>query len=465
MELIKLSAMKLAAMIRGREVSPVEVVEAHLRRIEEINPKLNAVVTLAADAIDRAREAESAIMRSVEVGLLHGVPITIKDTIETRELKTTSGTLLRAEHVPHEDALAVARLRAAGAIILGKTNVPEMAIPYECDNPIFGRTNNPHDVERTSGGSSGGEAAAISACLSPAGLGSDLSGSIRVPAHFCGIVGLKPSFGRTPSDRHFPPASWPLSHGAAVGPMARTVEDISLLLEVLTGGSFPESEEMLQPESLRGVRVAKCMFGTDDAVTGETLRAIQAVMRALGEAGLEVIEEEPPGLERAAALWPALFSQASMIQLRNAYAGREAEAGAVVRAVLAAAGKSSQPSLDEFASAWGERDVLRSELIEWMDTTPLIIAPVGAVAAFEHGARRVQVGEEVLSVFHAFKHSRAFNVLGLPSISVPAGRSLEGLPIGVQIIGRPFAEETVLAAASVIEEALGGWMQPLNMFA
>jgi Asp-tRNA(Asn)/Glu-tRNA(Gln) amidotransferase A subunit family amidase len=464
-ELLKVSAVKLAAMIRGREVSPVEVVGAYLRRIEEINSRLNAIVTLATDAVDRAREAEGAIMRGGEVGMLHGVPITIKDTIETEGLKTTSGSLLRAEHVPHEDALAVARLRAAGAVILGKTNVPEMAIPYECDNPVFGRTNNPHDEKRTSGGSSGGEAAAISACLSPAGLGSDLSGSIRVPAHFCGIVGLKPSYGRTPSFGHFPNADWPFSHGAAVGPMARHVEDITLLLKVLTVGSFPASGKMPQRASLRGVRVAKCVFGNDDVLTDETLRAIQAVMRAFEEAGLDIIEEKPPGLERAAALWPALFSQASMIQLRNSYAKHEAEAGAVVQAILASAGKSAQSSWDEFANAWDVRDALRAELIEWMNATPLIIAPVGATHAFEHGARRVKVGGHELSIFQAFKHSRAFNVLGLPSVSVPAGRSLEGLPIGVQIIGQPFAEEIVLNAASIIEEALGGWVQPPGMTA
>jgi amidase len=348
-------------MIRGRKLSPVEVIEAHLRRIEEINPKLNAIVTLAADAIDRAREAESASMGDGELGMLHGVPITIKDTIETRGLKTTSGTMLRAEHVPHEDALAVTRLRAAGAIILGKTNVPEMAIPYECENPVFGRTNNPHDEKRTSGGSSGGEAAAISACLSPAGLGSDLSGSIRVPSHFCGIVGLKPSAGRTPTSGHFPDAGWPFSHGAAVGPMARHVEDITLLLRVLTIGSFPASGEMPQRESLRGLRVATYMFGSDDAVTNETLQAIQAVMRALKEAGLDVIEEEPPGVERAVALWPTLFSQAFIIQLRRTYAGREAEAGANVRAVLASERKSPQPSFDESANAWAMRDALRAE--------------------------------------------------------------------------------------------------------
>jgi amidase len=462
-ELTRLSAVKLAAMIRGREVSPVEVVEAHLHRIERLNPKLNAIVTLAPDALDRAREAERALTGGDEVGALHGVPLTIKDTIETEGLKTTSGTRLRAEHVPLEDALAVARLKSVGAIILGKTNVPEMAIPYECDNPVFGRTVNPHDEARTSGGSSGGEAAAISACLSPAGLGSDLSGSIRVPAHFCGIVGLKPSAGRTPSSGHFPNADWPFSHGASFGPMARHVEDISLMLEALTGGAFTASREIQERAPLQGLRVAVWESKSDDVVTDETLQAIEAVMRVFAEAGLKAIEEPPPGMERAANLWPALFSQAFKIQLSHLYANREAEAGANVRALLSFAGKSQQASLDEFTQAWNVRDALRAELIEWMEATPLIIAPVGATHAFEHGARRLRIKDRELSIFEAFKHSRAINVLGLPSISVPAGRSREGLPLGIQIIGKPFAEETILAAARIIEEALGGWMQPAGI--
>jgi Asp-tRNA(Asn)/Glu-tRNA(Gln) amidotransferase A subunit family amidase len=465
-ELTRLSAKGLAALMRAREVSPVEVLEAYLRRIERVNPQLNAIVTLAPDALERAREAESSIMRGREVGILQGVPVTIKDTIETKNLKTTSGSLLRAQYVPDEDAGAVARLKAAGAIILGKTNVPEMAIPYECDNPVFGRTNNPHDLGVTSGGSSGGCAAAISACLSPAGLGSDLSGSIRVPAHFCGIVGLKPTTGRVSSAGHFPPATGTLAHGAAFGPMARRVEDLSLFLNVLTESNEAQSlSAQSQGASLidiHGRRVALFAGESGIAVTDETRQAVDAALCALGEAGLEIIEEEPPGIERASGLWPALFSQASIIQLREVYAGREEKVGAVVSAVLAAAEKNPQLSPDDSVRAWRERDSLRSSLIEWMNTTPLIVAPVGATPAFEHGARRVQVGEESLSVYRAFEYSRAFNVLGLPCVSVPAGRTREGLPIGVQIIGRPFAEEAVLAAASIIEAALGGWMQPQN---
>jgi Asp-tRNA(Asn)/Glu-tRNA(Gln) amidotransferase A subunit family amidase len=469
-ELTKLSARKVAALIRGRQVSPVEVVEAYLRRIERLNPKLNAIVTLAPDAIDRAREAEDAIMRGEESGALHGVPLTVKDTIETKGLRTTGGSILYARHLPEKDAPAVARLKSAGAVILGKTNVPEMAIPYECDNPVFGRTNNPYDADKTSGGSSGGEAAAISSCLSPAGLGSDLSGSIRVPAHFCGIVGLKPTTGRLSIEGHFPPAAAPLSLGAVVGPMARTVEDLSLLLNVLTGlsatGAVSASVDRAQGDALmdmRDWRVAS--YVSSGAVTPETHRAIQEAMRVLHEAGLILVEEEPPGIKRAADLWPALFSRASTMQLREVYNGQEEKAGATVRGVLASAEGSRLPSPDEFAGAMIERDDLRSTLINWMAETPFIIAPVGAVPAFEHGARHVKVGEEEMSVFRAFNYSRAFNVLGLPAVSVPVGRSVEELPIGVQIIGRPFEEEAVLAAASIIEASLGGWVRPPDMIA
>lgn len=463
MELTKLSATKLAALIAAREISPVEAVEAYLRRIERINPQLNAIVTLAPDALDCAREAETSIMRGRVKGVLQGVPVTIKDTIETRGLKTTSGSLLRATHLPDEDAVAVARLKAAGAIILGKTNVPEMAIPYECDNALFGRTNNPHDMGLTSGGSSGGEAAAISACLSPAGLGSDLSGSIRVPAHFCGIVGLKPTTGRISSVGHFPTATGALAQGAVVGPMARYVEDLSLFLSVLTedeGESISAQAQGAAVLNIRGWRVAAYRSERGDAVTFETAQAIDAVLRALGDAGLEVVEDVPPGLERASRLWPALFSHASIAQLSELYAGQEEKGGSVVRAVLSAAGNSPQPSPDDFVHAWAERNALRAALLEWMKATPLIIAPVGAAPAFEHGARRLKIGEEWLSVSRAFDFSRVFNVLGLPAVSVPAGRTREGLPVGVQIIGWPFAEEAVLAAASIIEDALGGWVEP-----
>lgn len=464
-ELTKLSAVRLASMVRAREVSPVEIVEAHLDRIERVNPKLNAIVTLAPDALDRARQAEAKIMRGEEAGPLHGIPLTIKDTIETKGLKTTSGSQLRAAHLPFEDAPAVARLKAAGAIILGKTNVPEMAIPYECDNPVFGRTNNPHDLGLTSGGSSGGEAAAVCASLTPAGLGSDLAGSIRVPAHFCGIFGLKPTTGLIPASGHFPQAVGPISLGAALGPLARKVEDLSLLLNVLAGLS--EAAPSLSTKALdithtemRGLRVAIYLDEKRAPVTSETQSVMQSSVRALSEAGLVIVEETPPGLERSIDLWPALFSYASTMQLRSVYAGQEARAGELVRAVLASAAVRPAPSVEEFIGAWVKRDALLGELIQWMEWTPLILAPVGAGPAFEHGARRVHVEGESLSIFRAFSYSRLGNVLGLPSVSVPAGRTRAGLPVGVQIIGPPFAEGALLTAALILEESLGGYIQP-----
>lgn len=468
-ELTTKSVTELAALIRSRSISPVDVVEAHLRRIEDINPSLNAIVTLADDAIAQARIAETALTRGNDVGPLHGVPLTIKDTIDTQGVRTTGGSRLLADHVPDRDATVVARLKAAGAIVLGKTNTPEMAIPYETDNPVFGRTNNPHNPLMTPGGSSGGEAAAIAACLSPAGLGSDLSGSIRVPAHFCGIAGLKPTAGRVPSDGQTPAASGLLSLGECVGPMARHVKDLDLLFRVISDAAQFEIRHNLPPEplaSLAGMRVA--LYYGDDTVpiTEETREAIGAAAQALGKAGLEVNEAKPPGISEGSRLWIDLFARAAREQLREFYQGRESEAGPLVSPALRADG-SEETELgakieraEALAKALVERERLREKILRWMKTTPLILMPVGAAPAFAHGAARVDVRGQSLSIFRAFGYTHAANVFGLPSAAVPAGRSGEGLPIGVQIIGRPLEERIVLAAAAAIEEALGGWQRP-----
>lgn len=458
-QLTGLSATELALLIKAKRVSPREVVEAYLRRIELLNPLLNALVTISSDLLDQAKEAESVLGRGQATGPLHGVPITIKDTIETAGTRTTSGSQIRANYIPREDAVAVARLKAAGAIILGKTNTPEMAVPYETDNPIFGRTNNPHDLERTPGGSSGGEAAAIAVCLSPAGLGSDLSGSIRVPAHFCGIVGLKPTSGRIPMDGHFPPSTGPLAFGACIGPMARRVEDLSLLFDVLSGEQSPTNPPPPQL-NLRGRRVSWYDDDRVSPVTSETKHAVQAAAGALELAGLEVIAERPPGVERAARLWIDLFSSVSAEEMRQVYSGREAEAGPLVRRILSVAANAESQAREKQEGVIRERNNLRQTLIKWMETTSLILAPVGAGPAFAHGARRLEIAGESISVFRAFSYSQAFNVFDLPSVVVPAGRSREGLPIGVQIIGRPLEERAVLAAASIVEAELGGWQPP-----
>jgi Asp-tRNA(Asn)/Glu-tRNA(Gln) amidotransferase A subunit family amidase len=465
-ELTTKPAAQLANLIRARKVSPVEVVEAYLQKIARDNPALNAIVTIAPDLLDQARAAEADVLSGKEPGSLHGVPITVKDTIDTQGLRTTSGSRLLTSHVPARDATVVARLRSAGALILGKTNTSEMAIPYETDNPVFGRANNPHALGRTPGGSSGGEAAAIAACLSPAGIGSDLSGSIRVPAHFCGITGLKPTSGRVPMEGHLPSAVGLLSLGACIGPMARTVEDLSLLFSVIAdaprSGPGDSASSLEEVGALRGLRVG---WYADDGiapVTDQTRQALLAAAKTLEDAGLEVSEATPPGISRGAALWIELFSQASTDQLRESYRGREGEAGPLVSPFLRPGEvetnlESKIARAEKVAAAVLERERLLEDLLRWLKTTPLILAPVGATPAFEHGAQRVEINGRSISVFRAFSYSQTFNVFGLPSVVVPAGRSAEGLPIGVQIVGGPFEEETVLAAAAIVEKALGGW--------
>jgi Asp-tRNA(Asn)/Glu-tRNA(Gln) amidotransferase A subunit family amidase len=434
---------EIARLIKTREVSPVEVVEAHLEQISALNPRLNAIVTLAPDVLERAKAAE----RAVTTGPLHGVPITIKDTIETAGIRSTSGSVLRSEYVPENDAPAVARLKAAGAIILGKTNAAEMAMDYTADNPVFGRTNHPQNPELTPGGSSGGEAVAIATCMSPGGLGSDLAGSVRIPAHFCGICGLKPTTGRVPGEGQFPPSTGPYSLGAVIGPMARNIADLRLLFHALTG---------TQAEEPHLKRTRFTWYGNDGRVpvTEETANAVAVAASALIDAGLVAEEGVPPHVDRGNELWLQLFSRASVVQLRKSYAGREREGGSFVSWRLATADENHARALDEYISNWMERDRLREELLRWMDTTPLILAPVGATPAYAHDTLKVTVKGVTMGTFRAFSYAQAFNVFDLPVVTVPAGRSHDGLPIGVQVVGRPFAEEMVLRAAEIIEEAI-----------
>ena len=474
-EICSLSAARLCELIRRRALSPVEIMEAHLRRAESLNPTLNAVVTFAPDALEQARAAERALMSDDNLPPLHGLPLTVKDTIATGGLRTTSGSRVRAEHVPAEDAPAVARLRAAGAIVFGKTNASELALDYNADNPVFGRTNNPHDLERTPGGSSGGCAAAVGACLSPASLGSDLVGSIRIPAHFCGVAGLFPTPGRVPASGHFPPTEGAFAAGASLGPLARRIDDLSLLFDALVradddshnsshANESTHAHEHGQPVSetqLRGLRVAYCMDDGVVRVTEETERAVESAARALASAGMEAFEARPPELARATGLWLALFARSVGDVVRAEYAGREAAAGAAVRALLRRESEAAPVAPETYADAWAERERLRTSLLERMRETPLVLTPVGAVAAFAHGARKVSIGDGgEVSTFRAFGCAQACNVFGLPAACVPAGRTREGLPIGVQIIGRPFDEQLMLAAARVVEDALGGWRLP-----
>ena len=448
-ELIQENLGTIARMIREREVSPVQVAEAHLEQIARLNPELNAIVTIAPDVIERARAAEAAVMCGESTGALHGVPLTIKDTIETAGIRTTSGSKVRVDYVPTTDAPSVARLKAAGAIILGKSNAAEMAMDYTADNPVFGRTNHPLNHDLTPGGSSGGEAVAIAMHMSPGGLGSDLAGSVRIPAHFCGICGLKPTTGRVPGELQFPPSIGPYSLGAVIGPLARTAGDLRLLFSALSKDPFERKSH-----DLRGLRVA---WYTDDGVapvTNETARAVARTARTLSDAGLIVEEQRPPHVERGNELWLKMFSRTSVVQLRGLYKDRETEGGSFVSWRLGTADETPTPSLDEYIAGWMERDRLREELVQWMETTPIIIAPVGATPAYPHDTLKVTVNGTTFGTFKAFSYAQTFSVFNLPVVTIPAGKSAEGLPIGVQIAGGPFTEELILAAAEIVETAL-----------
>jgi amidase len=419
--------------------------------------------------MDRARQAEADVLAGKNNGPLHGLPVTVKDTIDTAGLRTTAGSRVRADHIPEQDAPAVSRLKSAGAIILAKTNTPEMAIPYETDNLVFGKTNNPHNPGMTAGGSSGGEAAAIAACLSPAGIGSDLSGSIRVPAHFCGIAGLKPTVGRVRMDGHTPAATGTLSLGACIGPMARRVKDLALLFSVLadpTQFEIGRTDLLLDAPQLRGLRIACYADDKVEPVSDEIRGAVKSAANVLAGAGLQVVRETPPSVSQGSQLWIELFSQAAAGEIASLYQDRKSEAGPQVTRLLREL--DARPNdfedrikvAERLAAAVLERERLREELLRWMKTTPLLLTPVGATVAFEHGAERVEINGTSVSIFRAFSYSQTFNVFGLPSVAVPVGCTAGGMPIGVQIIGRPFEERTVLGAAAIVEEALGGWRKP-----
>jgi amidase len=451
------SATWLAAAIRRREVSSVEVIEACLGRIEEVNPRLNAVVRLAGNAVDLASRADAALAAGVEPGPLHGVPFTIKDSLDTAGLITTAGTAGWRDRVPGRDATVVARLRAAGGILVGKTNTPEFTWSNETDNDVYGRTSNPYDLSRTPGGSSGGAAAIVAAGGSPFDIGSDTGDSIRQPAHVCGIAGIKPTSGRVPRTGH-----WPSFHGileslTQLGPMARRVEDLELLLPIISG---PDGEDphvvpvVLRDPSRVAVERLRVVTFTDNGIrtpTPATVAAVQAAGRALAAAGAVVEGRLPPDMADAVDAWDRLI---------------RADGYAWLQRLITAAGTLGMGSYDtrgwvtvepplpgDSLSALVERaDAIRSRLLRWVQDVDLIVCPVMPQPAIHHGDSTATWFDDTYSDMH--------NLTGWPATVVRGGTSPEGLPIGVQLVAQPWREDVTLAAARVVEVASGGWQPP-----
>jgi amidase len=451
----------MASMVRDGAVSPSELVRAHLAQIEQANPRINAFVSvLAEEALAEARQRETAAGRGEPIGLLHGVPVTVKDSFDLAGLPTRSGSKLRDAKPAPADAPAVARLRAEGAVVLGKTNTPELLAAYESDNFITGRSNNPWDPERTPGGSSGGEAAAIAAFCSPGGIGTDGGGSIRVPAHFCGIAGLKPTPGRIPAGGHFPSMGYPGGLVGVAGPMARTAEDLRLLFSVLA--SYDPQDPFSVPVPLRSPELTRLRIGVWDQfysvpVHPEIRDAVRRAGAMLRGPLFDVDEYVPSGLERAPNLWAFLFSQWPSAATRKWVEGREDELHWTLRESLAAAKPFDAEAIMLNLAA---RDRTRAALLRQMEEVPVLLMPVCGIPAFRHRDRRWTIDDTEIGLFQAMMPVVLANVLGLPAVTVPMGVSEAGLPLGVQLMGRPFEDELLLEVAIRLEESRGPFLGP-----
>ena len=450
-------AIELAEMIRRKEVSPVEVTEAVLARIERLNPTLNAFCTVTAEeALTAAREAETAVARGAALGPLHGVPISIKDLTITKGVRTTRGSRLYADAVPDEDAPVVERVRAAGAIIVGKTNTPEFGWKGDTSNPLFGVTRNPWDPTRqaSAGGSSGGAGAAVAAGLAPLALGTDGAGSIRIPSSFCGIVGLKQQLWRVPTY----PAS-PVETVAHTGPMTRTVRDAALLLNVIAG---PDERDRLSLAAtgenwltaceggVRGVRVAWSPDLGYAAVDPEVAQLCAAAAHRFADDLGCVLSEANPGFADPGRAGRIIFYGGVAANV----VGLSPERAALVDPALARALEEETAGLTalDYIGANATRQALWDTTRKFFEDYDLLLTPTIAVPPFragEEGPR--EVDGQAVERFGWTPFTYPFNLTGNPALTVPAGFTRAGLPVGLQIVGRRFDEALVLRAGAAFE--------------
>lgn len=460
-DLISKSATELGTMIRLKKVSALEAVDAYLKQIEAVNPTINAVVMLCADrARSEARQVDAQIARGENLGPLHGVPFTIKDSLETEGVISTAGSMGLKKFVPKKDATVVARLRAGGAILLGKTNTPEFTLgggSRGTSNLVYGQTNNPYNSAHTPRGSSGGAGAIVAACGSAFDIGSDFGGSIRSPAHACGIAGLKPTSGRVPRTGHWPGYGGAFDAYQQLGPLARWVEDIITVLPIISGPDFRDAAIVPAPlgdpaqVNLKALRVA---FYVDNKVmrpTMETQAMVREAARVMERVAASV-EEDFHGQDEAAT------------QVRTKMT--KADGGAWYQRLLDRAGtKEPSPGIKdnltgvtitsaEFTDLWEKQDAIRSRMIKWIQKYDIVLCPTNAYPAPAH-AKPVPQNAGYTSVY---------NISGWPAVIVRYGTSAEGLPLGLQIAGQPWCEHKILAVAKFLEKT-GGWAAPKMMLA
>jgi amidase len=455
-ELWRLGATELANAIKTRQVSSREAVEAHLRRIEAVNPRVNAVPLVLGDrALADAEQADRSVARGDDLGPLHGVPFTVKANIDLAGTATSHGLKALANAVPDLDAPGVARIRAAGGIPLGRTNLPDFAIGWHADSELWGATVNPWDASRTPGGSSGGDAAAVATGMSPLGIGNDGGGSLRWPAQCCGISTLKPTLGRIPRASVIEPVDMPIGQQlmGVDGPLARRVADLRTALAVMAGATWRDPWSV--PVALRGsrprdpIRVALVVDPAGMGVAKQVQEGVRRAGETLEDAGYAVDEVEPPSIDRAAAIW------LDMSVLPNRL-GWEVWAPAVREFTKAYVVALFETAGEQDAGRHIQSFVTRQQLLrawgEFQEEHPLIVAPICTDIPFRVGADRTTT--EVSAITRAMRMAVAINALGLPAVALPVGVQ-DGLPQSVQVIGGRYREDLCLDAAEAIEDRLG----------
>lgn len=489
MNIIFATASQLAQMIRDKEVSAVEVLNAYLEQIEKHNGKINAIATLDREkALKTAKEADEVLANGENWGALHGVPVTIKDTIETAGLLTTAGYPPLKNYVPQQDATTVARLKAAGAIIFAKTNSAKLAGDYQTNNPLFGQTNNPWNLDYTVGGSSGGSAAAIAAGFSPLELGSDVSGSIRHPAHYCGVYGFMPTDRRVSTAGHIPELPGKhkyIRHLLRIGPLARSIEDLQLCFSLIAGADIKQPEippvPLNQPtdKKLSELRIA-WTYGYDFLpISQDTRSCIQSLINRLTDTGcyLEECNSTNFDWEEALANYSAfaayeLFASASKLGILPAmWMGIVTEFYARTQTALKSGTPLARkgnlafpPSMAKYNIVLTDRDRIMAQMDRFMKQWDVWICPVSLTAAFPHCnfGQSIEVdGVKFPYLLACGGYTMPLNFTGNPVVVIPIGKSKSGLPIGVQIVGKRWQDLELLAIAKQIDEIAGDFQHPV----
>jgi len=456
------SVVQMAQMIRDKEISSVELVNIMYGRISEVNPQINAVVlTCKERALMEAQKADDLLAKGGTMGALHGVPMTIKDSLETEGVLSTGGTLGRKDYIPSKDATIVARLRANGAILMGKTNTPEFTLSGTTANLIYGMTSNPYKGGYSPGGSSGGAAAIVASGGSPFDIGSDFGGSIRGPAHFNGIAGIKPTTGLVSRTGHIVDYGGLFDAYQVLGPLARYVEDLKLILPIIIGPDQIDAAihpvPWTDPDTVQIKNLKYSWFidhGSTKPCSVETVEAITSAVASLESAGIKLKEDAPiKDIQEAEDVRQRLFSadgRAWVSRLTEKYGTKQ------THPLLRLYDPSTAIPSKDFTELVEKLDGCRSKLLQWMENYDIVICPVH----FDGAAPNPTVFERSSGSADDYGYMGIFNLTGWPAAVVRAGTSKEGLPIGVQIVGQPFQDHKVLAVAQYLEKQLGGWQAP-----